>query len=127
MKPRLSVRGNPAERVTRQTVLTLKNNLIRENEVGGDRYVIEGEGTKDFTTFYSGLKPPTPAADAPEVLGAKRWRPAMVEIGLHAGSVRYGGETFASTLFVFSPPPGGGSFPLSSGNTLHDGWASACR
>ena len=145
----LPVHGNRADRVTRQTVLTLKNNIMRDNaavmaysgvrtgvselkkkdtprparsmEIDGDKYTInQTTGRKTDYTF-------TPAAIAqstPETITEPgRWKPPSVEIGFRASWLGYTGGNGGGIGFILdSIDPPGQQVVIALGNSLQNGW-----
>jgi hypothetical protein len=118
------VRGNMAQRATRQTVLTLKNNLYQQNVIymtyGGIRYLVnrkkkdpnqpddrqmDVDGTRYTieSAAYAGSAVGASlgtsfngASLAPRV--ADRWAPPSVEIGVHGGNFHYSTDAFNAVL-----------------------------
>lgn len=118
------VRGNMAQRATRQTVLTLKNNLYQQNVIymsyGGIRYLVNrkkkdpnqpGNRQMDVDGTRYTIES---AANAGRVVGASlgtsfnaaslaprvadRWAPPSVEIGIHGGNFHYSTDAFNAVL-----------------------------
>ena len=141
--------GNQADRVTRQTVLTLKNNILRDNvgmmAYSGIRYSVEAarkeesprpqrtmeiEGNKytidrsyDRPTSYSS-SPVAIAGGARETgVAADRWRPPTIELGIDASWAGYaGGNGGVIGLFFQSTNPPGNNLYVVLGNELEQGW-----
>lgn len=146
---RLRIQGNPLDRTTRQTVLTLKNNILRDNvgvmAYSGVRYVVstrEKEGprpTREMEadgseyTIERGFDPEDsyapasasntevkPRAAAPRTLS---WAPPTVELGIHGGWLGYAGGNGGSIGYLFQStnPPGSAVF-VGIGNWFEAGW-----
>jgi opacity protein-like surface antigen len=143
----LRTHGNRFDRTTRQTVLTLKNNIMRDNvgvmaysgirygldakkrketapqrhmNVDGDRYTIDsGFRTREE---YAGLstrpRSQTPSADAK----AARWTPPSVEFGIRGGFQGYYGGNGGAVAYILTDPNPNDVLALVLGNSLHDGW-----
>ena len=122
------VHGNVADRTTRQTVLTLKNNLLRDNvvvmgysgiqylrsrrkkeesapvremDVGGTKYTIEeGSSLKPAEIESKPLPAGKPVAKEP-VPRALQWAPPSVELGLHGGWLGYFGGNGGAVGYFF--------------------------
>jgi opacity protein-like surface antigen len=145
----LPVHGNRADRVSRQTVLTLKNNILRDNvgvmaysgirtgitemkkkdtpratrsmDVDGEKYTIKGtDGHQDDYTFSSS----SIARSTPETIDqVDRWRPPSVEIGFRASWLVYGGGNGGAIGFILdSINPPGDQIVIALGNSMHNGW-----
>jgi opacity protein-like surface antigen len=144
------VHGNAAERGTRQTVLTLKNNILRDNvavmaysgiryaiqsrekkeaagparqmDVDGDKYTISQTFHPDdaYTTLPSQRPPTSAPSSAPPI---DRWKPPSVELGVRGGFHGYYGGNGGAVAYLFTDTAMDGNFLfLVLGNTLHDGW-----
>jgi LssY C-terminus len=117
----LPVHGNQLDRTTRQLVLTLKNNLFRDNVIAmgysGTKYALQSRQKKETTrptremeiggteytidsrfTASDAYTPPSQWNDAtlaPEPTPAQqhelRWKPPSVELGVHSGWAGYAG------------------------------------
>jgi opacity protein-like surface antigen len=145
----LPVHGNRADRVSRQTVLTLKNNILRDNvgvmaysgirtgiteikkkdtpraprsmDVEGDKYTINGaDGHQNDYTFSSA----SIVHGTPETIdAADRWRPPTVEIGFRASWLGYAGGDGGGIGFILnSINPPGEQVVIALGNSMHNGW-----
>ncbi len=145
----LPVHGNRVERVSRQTTLTLKNNILRDNvgvmaytgirtgisefkkkdtprpqrsmDIEGDEYTINRK--TGLKTDYAS----TPAAIARSGPGTidkpDRWRPPSVEIGFRASWLGYAGGNGGGIGFILdSINPPGEQVVIALGNSLHNGW-----
>jgi opacity protein-like surface antigen len=145
----LPVHGNRADRVSRQTVLTLKNNIMRDNvgvmaysgirtgitemrkketpraprsmDVEGDKYTINGRDghQNDYTSSSASIM-----HGAPETIdAADRWRPPSVEIGFRASWLGYAGGDYGGIGFILdSINPPGDQVVIALGNSMHNGW-----
>jgi opacity protein-like surface antigen len=142
------VHGNRADRVSRQTVLTLKNNILRDNvavmtysgirtgvselkkkdptrpqrsmDIDGEKYTIRPTGRQtDYTLASAPI-----ASRGPEALEEPdRWRPPSVEIGFRASWLRYtGGDGGGIGFILDSIDPPGDQVVIALGNTLKNGW-----
>jgi opacity protein-like surface antigen len=144
----LPVHGNRADRVSRQTVLTLKNNILRDNvgvmaysgirtgvselkkkettrstrtmDIDGDEYTIHGtpERRNDYTPASTIARGTTDS-----IQEASRWKPPSVEIGVRGSWLRYTGGNGGGVLLIIDstqPPPE--QLVIAIGNTLHNGW-----
>jgi opacity protein-like surface antigen len=145
----LPVHGDRADRVSRQTVLTLKNNILRDNvvvmaysgirtgvselkkkdtprparnmEIDGDKYTInQATGRKTDYTFA----PAAIAQSGPETINAPdRWKPPSVEIGFRASWPGYTGGNGGGIGFILdSIDPPGQQVVIALGNSLQNGW-----
>jgi opacity protein-like surface antigen len=145
----LPVHGNHAERVSRQTVLTLKNNILRDNvgvmaysgirtgvsalkkkdsthprrsmDIDGDNYTINGATGRQ--TDYA-LTPAAIAHTGPGTIDeSDRWRPPSVEIGFRASWLGYTGGNGGGIGFILdSINPPGQQVVIALGNSLENGW-----
>ena len=143
------VHGNRAERVSRQTTLTLKNNILRDNvgvmaytgirtgisefkrkdtprpqrsmDIDGDEYTINRK--TGIKTDYA-LTPAAIARGGPGTIDEPdRWRPPSVEIGFRASWLGYAGGNGGGIGFILdSINPPGEQVVIALGNSLHNGW-----
>ncbi len=143
----LQIHGNALDRTTRQTVLTLKNNLVRDNvavmaysgiryatskkkegprpvremEIDGSEYTI-GQGADPRLATEL---PPTPNGKTGPHSAASRaasWTPPSVEIGLHGGWLGYFGGNGGAIGYLFqSVQPPEPFVLLVLGNGLDNG------
>jgi opacity protein-like surface antigen len=144
------VHGNAAERSTRQTVLTLKNNILRDNvgvmAYSGIRYAVDAKKKKEaagperqmdvdgskytisevfrpdegYTTLTPGRPAPAAASAAAAV---DRWNAPSVELGVRGGFHGYYGGNGGAVAYLFTDTAMDGNFLfMVLGNTLHDGW-----
>jgi opacity protein-like surface antigen len=143
------VHGNRAERVSRQTTLTLKNNILRDNvgvmaytgirtgisefkrkdtprpqrsmDIDGDEYTINRKN--GLKTDYA-LTPAAIARGGPGTIDEPdRWRPPSVEIGFRASWLGYTGGNGGGIGFILdSINPPGEQVVIALGNSLHNGW-----
>jgi opacity protein-like surface antigen len=142
----LRTHGNRFDRTTRQTVLTLKNNIMRDNvgvmaysgihyaldakkrketaperhmDIEGDRYTIDtGFHTRDTYTNLSSR----PESRASAAGGAGRWTPPSVEFGFRGGFHGYYGGNGGAVAYILTGPNPDDILALVLANTLHDGW-----
>ena len=145
------IHGNTVERGTRQTVLTLKNNLLRDNVAvqaySGIRYATESKKKKEarparvmdiegekytIDTSYrpqDGYTAKTPRAAVAASTAktrdknANRWKPPSVELGVRGGFLGYYGGNGGAIGFLFTQndPPEPEAIVVLD-NTLQDGW-----
>jgi opacity protein-like surface antigen len=143
------VHGNRVERVSRQTTLTLKNNILRDNvgvmaytgirtgisefkrkdtprpqrsmDIDGDEYTINRKN--GLKTDYA-LTPAAIARGGPGTIDEPdRWRPPSVEIGFRASWLGYTGGNGGGIGFILdSINPPGEQVVIALGNSLHNGW-----
>jgi hypothetical protein len=143
----LPVHGNRADRVSRQTVLTLKNNILRDNvavmaysgirtgvselkkkdtprpqrsmDIEGDQYTIQTKaGRQTDYTPAAIVSSTSDTTDAPD-----RWKPPTVEIGFRASWLGYTGGNGGGIGFILdSINPPGEQVVIALGNSLHNGW-----
>ena len=145
----LPIHGNRVDRVSRQTVLTLKNNVMRDNvvvmaysgirtgvtemkkkdtpraprsmDVEGDKYTINGaDGHQNDYTFPSS----SIVHGTPETMdAADRWRPPSVEIGFRGSWLVYGGGNGGGIGFILDSITGpADQVVIALGNSMHNGW-----
>jgi hypothetical protein len=143
----IRTRGNHFDRTTRQTVLTLKNNLIRDNVVAmaysgirysldskkrketaperqmnveGEQYTIDtGHHQRDDYTHLS----TRPQSKASTPTTAASWAPPSVEIGLRGGFHGYYGGNGGAIAYLFTDDENPDNvLLLVLGNSLHNGW-----
>jgi opacity protein-like surface antigen len=143
----LRTRGNRFDRTTRQTVLTLKNNIMRDNvgvmaysgirygldtkkrketaperqmNVDGEQYTIDsGFGQREAYTSLAAR----PTSNTPSAAKAASWAPPSVEFGLHGGFHGYYGGNGGAIAYLFTDDANAGSvLLLVLGNSLHNGW-----
>lgn len=142
----LRTHGNRVERTTRQTVLTLKNNILRDNvgvmAYSGIRYGLDakkrqetaparqmninGEQYTIDTGFhsreaYTTLTPHSESESAPNPK-ANLWTPPSVELGLRGGFLGYYGGNGGAVGYVLTSDNPDDILALVMANTLHDGW-----
>ncbi len=144
----LQVHGNALDRSTRQTVLTVKNNLLRDNvgvmAYSGIRYAAQSKKKKESeaTTrqinvsgqefnIEQGFRPDdvytSSSASSPVTSSPQRrralWTPPSVELGIRTGWEGYAGGNGGAMSYDFeSTNPPGSSLYLSIGNSFHPGW-----
>jgi opacity protein-like surface antigen len=143
----LRTHGNRFDRTTRQTVLTLKNNILRDNvgvmAYSGIRYGLDAKKRKEAagpsrqmsidgeqytidTGFsqrdsYASLTPRTeskPSAKPP----TSSWKPPSVEFGLRGGFHGYYGGNGGAAAYILTGPNPDDLVALVLANSLHDGW-----
>lgn len=143
----IRTRGNHLDRTTRQTVLTLKNNLFRDNvvamgysgirygldskkrketaperqmNVGGEEYTVDtGYHQRDgYTTLF-----PRPQSKSSTPAKSESWAPPSVEIGLRGGFHGYYGGNGGAIAYLFTDEANPDTvLLLVLGNSLHNGW-----
>lgn len=144
----LEVHGNAFSRGTRQTVLTLKNNILRDNvgvmAYSGIRYAVDskkhpGEAALSREIAAGGQEyqiqqgfqandsyvasPANTSSNRPSTTnGANLWAPPAVEIGLHSGWLGYAGGNGGVIGYLFEPPDTDGFLLLVLGNSFDSGW-----
>ncbi len=147
----IRIHGNNVERGTRQTVLTLKNNLIRDNvgvqAYSGIRYAVESKKKKkeaaparkmdidgEKYTIDAGFHPQDgysslsarpytgSAAAAARGKNPNLWTPPSVELGVRGGfQGYYGGNGGAIGLLFTQEDPPEPPVLVVLSNSLHDG------
>jgi hypothetical protein len=146
----IKTRGNRGQRATRQTVLTLKNNLLQQNvvvmgysgikylanrkkdeaqksarqmDVAGDAYTIQSDKSANRLSAGSWSKPAswTPQTVAGAPVTPNRWRAPSVEIGIHGGDYRYSTDAFNFTSITIYPTTEPPIY-LAFDSQLHAGW-----
>ncbi len=147
----LRIHGNRFERTTRQTVLTLENNVLRDNvgvmtyssihylldlkkehkehlerqmDLAGQKYTIQDTFSPQdaYTSLY-----PRPFSDrygkTPNLKSINRWAPPTVEIGVRGGFHGYYGGNGGAIVFLINQDNNPNpDLIVVIGNTLHDGW-----
>ncbi len=151
-KNKLRTHGNELDRATRQTVLTLKNNIVRDNvgvqAYSGIRYAVDSRKKQpttgperkmdidgDVYTIDATYRPqdgysrglqPRPAGPASTTLRKKAsadWAPPSVELGVHGGFRGYYGGNGGAIGFIFTQhDPPEPEATVVLENTLEDGW-----
>ena len=145
----LRVHGNRAERVSRQTTLTLKNNILRDNvgvmaysgirtgisefrkkdtprsrrsmDIEGDEYTINGK--TGLKTDYAVESSAIASSGRQTIDQAERWKPPSVEIGFRASWLGYAGGNGGGIGFILdSIDPPGQQVIIALDNSLHNGW-----
>ncbi len=143
----LPVHGNAASRGTRQVVLTLKNQILRDNvavmgysgvhylvakknttehptremDIEGNRYTIEGDPNPKEVAAKP--QPSSGSAPRPKPPRANLWSPPSVELGVNGGWLGYyGGNGGAVGYLIQSTIPPDQFFLLVLGNGLDNGW-----
>jgi hypothetical protein len=142
----LRTRGNRFDRTTRQTVLTLKNNIMRDNvgvmaysgirygldakkrkeaapqrqmNVDGERYTIDTgfRQREAYTTLST-----RPQSKTSSTAKAGAWAPPSVEFGLRGGFHGYYGGNGGAVAYILTDVNPNDVLALVLGNSLHDGW-----
>jgi opacity protein-like surface antigen len=146
----VKTRGNRGQRATRQTMLTLKNNLLQQNvvvmgysgvkylvnrkketpeqkaarqmDVGGEEYTIQS----DKRANLSAGPRMSPGSWQPQTVGEAppapdRWKAPSVEIGLHGGDYRYSTDAFNFTSITIYPTLSPPTL-FEFDSQLHAGW-----
>jgi opacity protein-like surface antigen len=142
----LRTHGNRFDRTTRQTVLTLKNNIMRDNvgmmaysgirygldakkrkeaapqrnmNVDGERYTIDTgfRQREAYTTLST-----RPQSKTSSTAKAGAWTPPSVEFGLRSGFHGYYGGNGGAVAYVLTDVNPNDVLALVLGNSLHDGW-----
>lgn len=147
---KLAEHGNRFDRTTRQTVLTLKNNLLRDNvgvmAYSGVRYAIDAKRGKTTTpdrqmdvdgekyTIDQGFRPREdytslsrrPSSELPSTASNTKkrlWTPPTVELGFRGGFHGYYGGNGGAVAYLFIDNTiSDNVLLLVLGNSLHDGW-----
>jgi opacity protein-like surface antigen len=136
------------DRTTRQTVLTLKNNIMRDNvgmmaysgirygldtkkrkeaapmrhmNVEGDRYTIDS-GLRTREDYASLSTRPRSQSSTSGDTKAARWAPPTVEFGIRGGFHGYYGGNGGAVAYILTDPNPADFVALVLGNSLHDGW-----
>jgi opacity protein-like surface antigen len=146
----LRTRGNRFDRTTRQTVLTLKNNILRDNvgvmaysgirygldakkrketaparqmNIDGDQYTIDSglRTREDYATLSTRPRSQNPSSSADAK--AARWTPPTVEFGIRGGFTGYYGGNGGAVAYILTNENPDDVLALVMGNSLHDGWA----
>ncbi len=142
--------GNRGQRATRQTVLTIKNNLIQQNvvvmgyqgvkylvnrkketpaekaarqmDVGGEEYTIQGEKSTNRLSASPRANPGwEPRTVGERAAAPDRWKAPSVELGLHGGDYRYSTDAFNFTSITIYPTESPVTF-FEFDSQLHAGW-----
>jgi opacity protein-like surface antigen len=142
----LRTRGNRFDRTTRQTVLTLKNNIMRDNvgmmaysgirygldskkrkenapqrqmNVDGERYTIDTDFRQREAYTTLSARPRSKTSTNPKA----PWAAPSVEFGLHGGFQGYYGGNGGAIAYLFADDENPNNvLLLVLGNSLHDGW-----
>ena len=143
----LRTHGNRFDRTTRQTVLTLKNNILRDNvgvmaytgirygldakkrkeaagparqmSIDGEKYTID-TGFKERES-YASLTPRTESETSAKPTTSS-WKPPSVELGLRGGFHGYYGGNGGAAAYILTGPNPDDIAALVLANSLHDGW-----
>ncbi len=145
----LPVHGNALDRSTRQTVLTLRNNIVRENVVvsaySGIHYISQSKEKKEeqkaarvvnvsgqeydvergfhANEAYAGSSYAyAPSGKARRVAG---WAPPSVELGVHSGWAGYAGGNGGEIGYLLNSieSPGSSQILVVLGDSLDNGWS----
>jgi len=145
----LRTHGNVFDRTTRQTVLTLKNNILRDNvgmmaysgirygldakkrketaperqmNVEGEKYTIDsGFRTREgYASLSTRSKSQTSSATSDAK--AEPWAPPTVEFGIRGGFHGYYGGNGGAVAYLLLGPNPDDILALVMANSLHDGW-----
>ena len=143
----LRIHGNRAERASRQTILTLKNNILRDNvgvmaysgirtgveelkkkdsnrparnmDIDGATYTINE--TTGHGTDYALASITRNGPDANEAVD--RWKPPSVEIGVRGSWLGYtGGNGGGIGFLINSTSPPAQQLDIVLANSMHNGW-----
>lgn len=150
--PELRVHGNELDRATRQTVLTLRNTLIRDNvgvsAYSGIRYAVDAKKKPSHSaaprnmdvegekyTIDPGFRPADaytqdPASESSSVStlnvrhnSTNPWAPPSVEFGIHGGFLGYYGGNGGAIGYLFTQSdPPESTVTVVLSNELHNGW-----
>jgi opacity protein-like surface antigen len=145
----LKAHGNVLDRTTRQTVLTLKNNILRDNvgvmaysgiryavdakkhkesgptrkmDIDGERYTIDStfRQRESYTTLSRRSSPTALTVDDDK---KRLWTPPSVELGVRGGFHGYYGGNGGAVAYLFTEgTPIDSVLLLVMANTLHNGW-----
>jgi opacity protein-like surface antigen len=145
----LKAHGNVLDRTTRQTVLTLKNNILRDNvgvmaysgiryavdakkhkgsaptrkmDIDGERYTIDStfRQRESYTTLSRRSSPTSSTLDDDK---KRLWTPPSVELGVRGGFHGYYGGNGGAVAYLFTEgAPIDSVLLLVMANTLHNGW-----
>jgi opacity protein-like surface antigen len=145
----LPVHGNALDRSTRQTVLTLRNNIVRENVVvtaySGIHYVSQSKEKKEqqkaarvvnvsgqeynvergfhANEAYAGSSYAYAPSDKPRRVAG--WAPPSVELGVHSGWAGYAGGNGGEIGYLLNSieSPGSSEILVVLGDALDNGWS----
>lgn len=143
----LPVHGNALDRSTRQTVLTLRNNILRDNvgvtAYSGIRYATQSKQKKesehaarvvdvsgqefDIDQGFHAEDAYAASSSTPVAVGKKRrsasWTPPSVELGIHSGWAGYAGGNGGEIGYMLnSTNPPGSTLLVVLGNSFDSGW-----
>jgi opacity protein-like surface antigen len=144
----LQTHGNHLERSTRQTVLTLKNNVMRDNvgvmAYSGIRYALDAKKRKETAperhmniegeqyTIDSGFRTregyeslsirPKSQTHSTSDAKAEQWAPPTVEFGIRGGFHGYYGGNGGAVAYILTDENPDDVLALVLANSLHDGW-----
>ncbi|MEO6965079.1 MAG: LssY C-terminal domain-containing protein [Acidobacteriaceae bacterium] len=146
----LQIHGNAADRGVRQTVLTLRNNILRDNvgvmaysgiryavdakkkkegpaptrtmDISGEQYTIQNGFHGNDSFISSSASQPEPGARARSRRAAS-WAPPSVELGMHSGWAGYAGGNGGAIAYLFQAANMPDRFLLVAlGNDFKSGW-----
>ena len=144
----LPVHGNAADRSTRQTVLTLRNNILRDNVAvsaySGIRYATQSKEKKesekaarvvnvndqefDVEQGFHANEAYAASSSAPMPTVKQRriaaWTPPSVELGVHSGWAGYAGGNGGEIGYLLNSidSPGSSQILIVLGDALDNGW-----
>ncbi|HTU50483.1 MAG TPA: LssY C-terminal domain-containing protein [Acidobacteriaceae bacterium] len=144
----LPVHGNSLDRSTRQTVLTLRNNILRENVVvtaySGIHYLSQSKEKKEEAKAARVVNVSGQEYDVEKGFHANEayagssytsmpsgkrhrhaaWTPPSVELGVHSGWAGYAGGNGGEIGYLLNSieSPGSSEILLVLGNAMDNGW-----
>ena len=144
----LPVHGNTIDRSTRQTVLTLRNNILRDNVAvtaySGVRYISQSKNKKeeekaarvvnvggeefDVEHGFHANEAYAASSSTPVSGGKQRriasWRPPSVELGVHSGWAGYAGGNGGEIGYLLNSiqSPGSSEILVVLGYSFDNGW-----
>jgi opacity protein-like surface antigen len=143
----LPVHGNALDRSTRQTVLTLRNNILRDNvgvtAYSGIRYATQSKEKKesdkaarvvnvsgeqfDVDRGFHADEAYAASSSTPVPTGKQRrraaWTPPSVELGVHSGWAGYAGGNGGQIGYLLnSTNPPGSTLLVVLGDSFDSGW-----
>lgn len=141
----LPVHGNSLDRSTRQTVLTVRNNILRDNVVvtaySGIRYATQSKQKKesekaarvvnvsgqefDVEQGFHANEAYAASASTPSAKQRRlaAWTPPSIELGVHSGWAGYAGGNGGEIGYLLnSTNPPGSTFLIVLGDSFKSGW-----
>jgi opacity protein-like surface antigen len=143
----LPVHGNALDRSTRQTVLTVRNNILRDNvgvtAYSGIRYATQSKEKKEtekaarvvnvsgeefnveqgFHANEAYAASSSASASSSKKRRLAAWTPPSVELGVHSGWAGYAGGNGGQIGYLLdSTDPPGSTFLIVLGNSFDPGW-----